>query len=309
MVILCNNCGRENGDGLKFCSGCGSGLQECSSEKSSTVIPQSNIMENSTGSELILISGGTFQMGSNKGRDDEKPVHSVTVDSFYISKYPVTNKEYKIFNPDHCGKWEDPDYPVETVSWYEAVEYCNWLSDRNGLKLCYSGLEEDNIKMDRNKNGYRLPSEAEWEYACRAGTTTEYYWGDEMDGDYCWYKENSNKTVCSVGQKKPNAWGLYDMSGNVAEWCWDWYNKNYYSNSLSDNPTGPTPVLRNSFWNILYFFLSLFIPYFKYGSFRVVRGGSWDIDHDWCRSACRFDYEPGDRENSLGFRLCRSVSE
>lgn len=165
------------------------------------------IVQSFIGSELIFIQGGTFQMGSNleyllePGSDGEKPVYSVTVDSFYMEKYPVTNKEYKLFKPEHKGEWSEPDCPVEKVRWYDAVEYCNWLSDKDGFERCSSG-SGDNIVCDFNKNGYRLPTEAEWEYACRAKTKTEYYWGDDMDGDYCWYKKNAKGKTNPVGQKK-----------------------------------------------------------------------------------------------------------
>jgi len=232
-------------------------------------------------SELIFIVGGTFQMGSDReGVDDEKPVHPVTVDSFYMSKYPVTNREYKLFKPGHKGRWsEQPDYPVETVSWHDAVEYCNWLSDKEGLKRCYSG-SGDNTVCDFTKNGYRLPTEAEWEYACRAGTTTEYYWGNRMNDDYCWYYNNSGNQIHPVGQKKPNQFGLYDMSGNVREWCWDWYDN--YSKSPSKNPAGPSS-----------------------GSYRIIRGGRWDGEEVSCRSASRHYNWPVSAYDDLGFRPVR----
>lgn len=174
----------------------------------------------------------------------------------------------------------EPDYPVESVSWYDAVEYCNWLSDKEGLDRCYSGSGKD-IKLDIAKNGYRLPTEAEWEYACRAGTTTDYYWGDKMDGDYCWFG-NRRGQVHPVGQKEPNAWGLYDMSGNVWEWCWDWYDNEYYKKSPENNPTGPSV-----------------------GSTRVLHGGGWGNGADGCRSASRSYTWPGIAGGDVGFRPVR----
>ncbi len=146
---------------------------------------------------------------------------------------------------------------------------------------CYS-RSEDYVNLDITKKGYRLPTEAEWEYACRTGTTTVYYWGDEMDGNYCWYCDNSGEQIRSSGQKKPNAWGLYDMSGNVWEWCSDCYGD--YSSDYVKNPAGPAT-----------------------GSYRVFRGGSFfDLD-GYCRSAFRNFNLPGYCFFILGFRLSKSV--
>ena len=169
---------------------------------------------------------------------------------FYIGKYEVTNKEYCQYAPTHKGKWSDDSYPVETVSWDDAMAYCQWLSNKTG------------------KN-YRLPTESEWEYACRAGTKTNYYWGDKMDGAYCWYEDNSGDIIHPVGEKKPNACGLYDMSGNVWEWCSD-----YWPNSCS--------------------------------KFRVIRGGSWFDCADNCQSQFSNYDSPTYRFYGIGFRIVRS---
>ncbi len=233
--------------------------------------------------EMVFIQGGVFDMGSNSGENDEKPVHSVEVSSFYIGKYEVTNKEYKEYKPDHSSYFSDDNYPVECVSWNDAIAYCNWLSDKEGLNRCYSG-SGDKIVMDMTRDGYRLPTEAEWEYACRAGSKKEYYWGNSIDGSYCWYSDNSGKKVHPVGQKKPNNFGLYDMSGNVWEWCWDWYGKSYYSGSPSSNPSGPSS-----------------------GSFHVVRGGCWNGNAGSCRLANRNFNKPGYYDGGLGFRVVRRV--
>ncbi|MEQ8168685.1 MAG: formylglycine-generating enzyme family protein [Candidatus Eremiobacterota bacterium] len=214
--------------------------------------------------DMIYIEGGTFEMGSNNGKNDEKPVHRVTLNSFYIGRYEVTNREYSVYNPGHKGYSSKPDCPVECVSWNDATDYCKWLSKNTG------------------KN-YRLPTEAEWEYACRGGTTTEYYWGDNMDDSYCWYINNSSGKIHPVGKKKPNPLGLYDMSGNVWEWCSDWYDVNYYSISPSTNPTGSVPR-----------------------SLRVSRGGSWDNNAETCRSANRFGGSQTNRDSYLGFRLVKA---
>ncbi|MEO2033591.1 MAG: formylglycine-generating enzyme family protein, partial [Planctomycetaceae bacterium] len=163
-------------------------------------------------------------------------------------------------------RFKDARNPVEQVSWDDAVEFCRKLSSR---------AEEKSAGWV-----YRLPTEAEWEYACRAGTTTAYSFGDsEFElGEYAWFRENSNGTTHPVGEKRPNGWGLYDMHGNVWEWCQDWY-ADYPSGALR-HPMGPST-----------------------GSYRVFRGGSWNFPARYCRSAFRFLHTPVNRYNFLGFRL------
>jgi len=226
----------------------------------------------SISSEMEYIQGGVFEMGSNM-YDWEQPVHTVEVSNFYMGKYEVMNKEYRQFAPGHSGKWSNDNYAVENVSWYDAVNYCNWLSDKEGFERCYSGSGDD-IVCNFSKNGYRLPTEAEWEYACRAGTITEYYWGDEMNGNYCWYGDNSGNQLHPVGQKKSNQFGLYDI--------WDWYDESYYSVSPCSNPAGPSS-----------------------GVFRVVRGGSWSDCARKCRSAERGGGSPAYCLYTPGFRPVR----
>jgi formylglycine-generating enzyme required for sulfatase activity len=233
--------------------------------------------------DMILISGGIFLMGSEQGDNKEKPVHKVTVCSFYMNKYPITYREYKLYQQGHAGMWTGADYPVDTVSWYNAINYCNWLSDKEGFPRCYI-VKGNEVEFYINRSGYRLPTEAEWEYACRAGTVTEYYWGNDMDGDYCWYNENSSGHGHSAGQKKPNAWGLYDMIGNTWEWCWDWYDENYYSKSPDYNPTGPAS-----------------------GSLRVIRGGSWYHNTKVCRTSYRSNAQPLNGQGRISLRLVRTA--
>jgi formylglycine-generating enzyme required for sulfatase activity len=159
------------------------------------------------------------------------------------------------------------------------VEYCNRLSQREGLTSAYQ-LSGTNVTCNWNANGYRLPTEAEWEYACRAGTTTAYNTGNTISTNTGWYGDNSNYTMHPVGQKPANAWGLYDMHGNVDEWCWDWYDS--YSSGAQTNPRGPTS-----------------------GSYRVGRGGCWAAGGQSLRSASRGTFNPSFKDGAMGFRLVR----
>ncbi|MFM6631639.1 MAG: SUMF1/EgtB/PvdO family nonheme iron enzyme, partial [Microcystis panniformis] len=214
--------------------------------------------------EMVSLPAGEFLMGSPdsdpNAASDEKPQHQVKVNSFAIGKYPVTQAQYQAvmgINPSEFKN--NPQNPVEQVSWNDALAFCKKLSQITGKT-------------------YRLPTEAEWEYACRAGTTTRFYFGDDANqsGDYAWYKGNSQKTTHPVGQKKPNAWGLHDMIGNVWEWCEDnWHNT--YENAPRDGST----------WLI------------KDNHSQIVRGGSWSYDPNYCRSAYRGLINR--RGDSLGF--------
>ena len=220
---------------------------------------------NSIGMELMLIPPGEFMMGSG-----DYTLHKVTLTkAFELGVYEVTQQQYEKVMGTNPSHFKGPQNPVENVSWDDAVEFCRKLSERPEEKL--AGYV------------YRLPTEAEWEYACRAGTTTEYSFGDDESefGDYAWYTTNAGKTTHSVGCKKPNPWGLYDMHGNVNEWCQDWYG-NYPSGAVTD-PTGPSS-----------------------DSYRVYRGGSWCSYSVSCRSAFRDGDSPGRRFYHLGFRVLRS---
>jgi formylglycine-generating enzyme required for sulfatase activity len=223
-------------------------------------------------------------MGSSSnepGRyDDEGPQHQVSVNSFYMGKYEVTQAEYEQVMGINPSKFKGSNLPVEQITWYDVVEYCNRLSQREGLTPVYQ-ISGSTATCNWNANGYRLPTEAEWEYACRAGTTTAYNTGNTINTNTGWYGDNSNSTTHPVGQKPANAWGLYDMHGNVWEWCWDWFVS--YSSRTQTDPRGPTS-----------------------GSYRVARGGSWFIDKRELRSAYRGYYNPSVRYSILGFRLVRS---
>lgn len=212
--------------------------------------------------EMVYIKAGNFMMGSNTGDSDELPVHQVTVDGFWIGKYEVTQKQYEELMGINPSRYKDYNCPVEQVNWEDAMEFCKRFSEKYKVKA-------------------RLPYEAEWEYACRAGANTRYYWGDNIEDDYCWFYINAvgSKTQ-PVGKKKPNGYGLYDMSGNVWEWCMDLYSINYYSESLPINPTGP-----------------------QKGSDRVARGGSWADSDNNVTSSDRNGQDPEDRYYTGGFRI------
>ena len=208
---------------------------------------------------------GTFMMGEGKEAHQVKLLTQV----FELGIYEVTQEQYEKVMGTNPSNFKGRQNPVENVSWDDAVEFCRKLSALPAEKS--AGYV------------YRLPTEAEWEYACRAGTKTDYSFGnsDAELGDYGWYDENSGKTTHPVGGKKPNAWGLYDMHGNVREWCQDWYG-DYPSGSVTD-PTGAAS-----------------------GSIRVNRGGSWNYYSANCRSARRSRNTPDNRNYYLGFRVLRS---
>jgi len=202
--------------------------------------------KNSIGMEFVQIPAGSFEMGCSEGDteclEDEKPKHKVKIaKSFYMGKYEVTQGQWMSVmgsgffgiggnNPSRfssCGH----SCPVENVSWNEVQDYIQKLCEKEKMNPCK----------------YRLPTEAEWEYSARAGTKSKYYWGNKMDNSYLWYAGNSGRQTHPVGQKKPNAWGLYDIMGNVWEWCGDWYGEEYYKNSPSADPKGADKGLYRSF--------------------------------------------------------------
>ena len=241
-------------------------------------------LTNGIGMKLVLIPKGTFTMGSpieEEAADNDEEQHQVTISrEYYLGVYEVTQGQYeKVMgtNPSHfqkriIRKRDSSMYPVEQVSWEDAVEFCKRLSE----------LPEEK-KAGRV---YRLPTEAEWEYACRARTKTAFSSGENSGalGDYAWYDENSNSQTHPVGEKKRNAWGLYDMHGNVVEWCSDWYGE--YPNGTVTDPVGA-----------------------KEGSSRVFRGGCCILEAAICRSANRNWGDPSGRGIIGGFRLALSPSE
>jgi formylglycine-generating enzyme required for sulfatase activity len=198
------------------------------------------------GFEMVLVEAGGFEMGSASGSANEQPVHTVQITrSFYVSKYEVTFDQYDEFCADADSPRRDDhgfgrgSRPA-IANWYNAVAYCNWQSERAGLTPCYK-LARLATECDFSANGYRLPTEAEWEYAARGGPRSEGYIhaGSDNVDDVAWYGENSGGQTQPVGQKQPNELGLYDMSGNLWDWCWDWYGRDYYASSPASDPTGP----------------------------------------------------------------------
>jgi formylglycine-generating enzyme required for sulfatase activity len=239
--------------------------------------PQRPIPDN-----FVRINGGTFTMGTpahERRFDDEGPQHQVTVSGFYMGKTEVTQKEYQEVMGTNPSYFKGDNLPVENVTWYDAIEYCNRLSQKEGLTLAYT-RNGDSVTWNRNANGYRLPTEAEWEYACRAGTTSAYNTGANISNIIGWYKDNSGNKTHPVEEKPANAWGLYDMHGNVWEWCWDWFG--IYPSSSQIDPAGTS-----------------------LGVGRVIRGGGWNSTAVSLRSAIRSSYAPSGWINFLGFRLVR----
>lgn len=234
---------------------------------------------------MIFVEGGCFMMGSNDGVSDEKPVHQLKVSSFLIGKYEVTQKEWVEVMGSNPSRWKGNNLPVEQVSWYQVVEYCNKRSLNEGLKPCYSG-KGYGVSCDWSANGYRLPTEAEWEYAARGGNKSKGYKfsGSNDLGSVAWYDDNSDDQTKAVGTKQPNELGIHDMSGNVGEWCWDRYDSGYYGKSQNSDPSGPIS-----------------------GPGRVLRGGCMGLSFSYCRVADRLNLSPGDGVGASGIRVVRAM--
>jgi formylglycine-generating enzyme required for sulfatase activity len=262
--------------------------------------------------EMVRIPGGSFQMGNpdtSVGNSDEKPVHTVTLTGFYMGKYPVTQEQYQAemgsnpssFSSNPASGEAQENRPVETVSWYDAIVFCNKLSIAEGLAPAYrisgstnpadwgavpssrSNSTWDAAEIVSGSTGYRLPTEAQWEYAAKGGNNSPgnyTYSGSDTVGDVAWYSDNSNRMTHEAGKKTANGLGIYDMSGNVWEWCWDWYGD--YTSMAQNNPAGPGS-----------------------GSYRGLRGGLWGDVASYARSVYRYRHNPYYRTYTFGFRLVR----
>ena len=214
-------------------------------------------LEKSNSIEMVIISAGSYISGSDKF-NDERPRQDIFLDAFFIDRFEVTQKEFKKIMKINPSEFRGENFPVDRVNWYQARDYCNEV-------------------------GKRLPTEAEWEKAARSGSGEKYYWGSKPDDSYAWHWDNSGRKTHPVGEKKPNRFGLYDMSGNVWEWTADWYDQNYYQNRSSSNPKSP--------FN---------------GKHRVLRGGSFMDKADGLRVTRRNWDLPGARFKNFGFRCARN---
>jgi formylglycine-generating enzyme required for sulfatase activity len=226
---------------------------------------------------MVQISAGHFIMGDKTQVD--APPHEIAVSSFLIDKYPVTQEQFLIVMGKNPSRWKGDKNPVEQVRWSDAVQFCNRRSQLEKLQPCY---DLKTWKCNFQANGYRLPTEAEWEYACRAGTSTPYFFGDSPAklGEYAWYDKNAGGRPQAVGRKLPNPWGLYDICGNVWEWCNDFYKVDYYQQSPHQDPTGPDS-----------------------GGTKVVRGGAWRFGADSCRCGYRYNESPGYADVCFGYDI------
>jgi formylglycine-generating enzyme required for sulfatase activity len=239
--------------------------------------------------EMIVISGGWFEMGSSEEDEIDQRLHRVFVSPFWIDKFPVTQEQYESLTGANPSHWKSPHNPVDRIRWRDAAAYCNARSAADGLRPAYDSAT---WQCDFEADGYRLPTEAEYEYALRSGSKTAFFFGDSPAElkRYAWFKENSPRGSHPVGEKPPNAWGLCDMIGNVWEWCNDFYQEDYYQHSPERDPRGPAS-----------------------GENRVVRGGCWNSRPGDCRSAYRNNEMPAftdicfakDIHGQIGFRCVR----
>ena len=240
---------------------------------------------------IVFVKGGTFDMGDNiLGTSD--PIHKVTLSSFYISKYETTQSEYQAIMGSNPSHFNGDNLPVESVSWFDAIKYCNAKSKKDGLSVAYNETSGElldsggNVTSDITKvKGYRLPTEAEWEYAAGGGNKSQgyKYSGSNYENEVAWFSSNSGGKTHEIGTKKSNELGIYDMSGNVYEWCTDFFDDNYYNNSATINPVNT-----------------------KSSDDRVNRGSSWSNNDDYLRVCTRHGIPPTYDNTDLGLRLVRT---
>lgn len=230
-----------------------------------------------THGDMVLMRAGRFLMGDPS--ESDAPPHEVAVSAFLMDQHLVTQEQYAKAMGSNPSRWKGDRNPVEQVRWSDAVRFCNKRSEMEGLRPCY---DLKTWTCDFAADGYRLPTEAEWEYACRAGTTTAYFFGDQATklGEFAWFEKNAGGRPRPVGQKQPNPWGLYDMCGNVWQWCNDFYQVDYYRTAPSQDPRGPGE-----------------------GPNKVVRGGAWRFPADNCRSGYRYNESPGYADVCFGYDI------
>ncbi|MEU8296086.1 SUMF1/EgtB/PvdO family nonheme iron enzyme [Micromonospora sp. NPDC048909] len=222
-------------------------------------------MDDSPEREMIAVPAGRVTLSDRRTQRQ----WSVSLAPYQLSVFPVTQAQYAQVTGERPSSHQGDRLPVETVSWWDAIRYCNALSGRHGLAPAYRlDANGEDVEWDGTADGYRLPTEAEWEYACRAGTTGPRY--GPLD-EIAWYRGNSQERIHEVGGKRPNAWGLHDMLGNVWDWCWDVYDAEVY------------------------------------GSYRVLRGGGWFDEHWSCRASVRRRSHPSFQVDDVGFRVARST--
>ncbi len=243
--------------------------------------------------EMVLVEGGTFKMGNDfTANADERPAHQITLNSFYMSKKEINNEQYTAF----ClaiGKKKpmgENDEAVIGIKWSDAVMYCNWLSSLENFDPAYTIRRDSGkvrVTLNPDKNGYRLPTEAEWEYAAKGGKKSKHYAysGSNVPSEIAWFISNASNKRHKTGLKKPNELGLYDMTGNILEWCYDWYGDEYYKSSEASNPIGPTN-----------------------GVNRVCRGGNFMCRSEVLRNSKRFSINPDDENGLTGIRLVRNAN-
>ena len=247
-----------------------------------------------SGISMIYLSGGSFEMGGKGGEEDEKPRHTVELSPFLIDKTEVTQAMFTAAQLPDPSHWKDDENkPVESLRWRDAKVYCNERSLMEGLQPCYDE-KKSGLPCDFGANGYRLPTEAEWEFAARAGSSKEFGSTSENQlGQFAVFARNSNKRSHPIGSKRPNAWGIHDLYGNVSEWCHDAYDPDYYKASPAKDPTGP----------------NVGDAEVK----RIIRGGSWKATANMCRVGFRQAQQTGDTDacftaDYCGFRCVRRIS-
>jgi formylglycine-generating enzyme required for sulfatase activity len=239
------------------------------------------------GGNLVLVPAGDFLMGSDTGGADEKPAHKVWVEAFLVDQTETTQENYGRLTRKSPSHFKGTLNPVEQVSWVDAVLYCNARSRAEGLEPCY---DEKTGRCDFDRSGYRLPTEAEWEYACRASSSAA---NTGPLGSYAWFTKNAAGKTHPVGTKRPNGWGLFDMQGNVMEWCNDVYAADYYPTSPERNPRGPGERATSKF---------------------VLRGGAWNVSAEACGPSYRVGASPGQLDgcfgrDDIGFRCVRRAPQ